>query len=170
MMKRRTLMITTLAGWLGMASVASKVLARPVNVLSLDEQLQQAKLVVIATAIATRDKVEVKLDGTEDQTTPILTDFKVESVIRGTWPMDNDRRIITLSHLRYVRQSAEISVVDGPTFVEFNPALKNRYLMYLKLGTEGRYEPVSGLYDPTFSFYELKPYHIAEERKTVPPG
>ena len=84
--------------------------------------------------------------------------------------MDNDRRIITLSHLRYVRQSAEISVVDGPTFVEFNPALKNRYLMYLKLGTEGRYEPVSGLYDPTFSFYELKPYHIAEERKTVPPG
>lgn len=64
------------------------------------------------------------------------------------------------------------SILDGPTFVEFDPKQRHRYLMFLKNSTakEGivdHFEPLTGLYHPNQSFRLLERYHISKERVKI---
>jgi hypothetical protein len=157
------------AAGLGGGWLASGVSARPVHVLTWEETYRDASLIVIATPTGTRDYSEFTVDGTPDQTTNVLTEFRVESIVQGTLApsTDNSPRTFSIRHLRYVNKSSEVSVVDGPAFVEFDPSFKNRYLIILKRENE-QYVPLSGQYDAPQSFFLLKPYHITDERKPVP--
>lgn len=159
--------ITAVFGW---AMIASYVSARPVHVLTLEETYRDASLIVIATPLETRDYAEFRLDGTPDQAVDVLTDFAVEAVVQGSLPLaeDNGKRMVTVLHRRYVDLSAEVLVVDGPSFVEFDPSFQNRYLIILKR-EHGMYVPLTGQYDSPESFFLLKPYFRGDERKPVPP-
>ena len=166
----RVWVLVCCAAGLGWGWMASGVSARPVHVLTTEETYRDASLIVIATPTGTRDALEFTVDGTPDQTTDVLTDFRIETIVQSSLAPteDNSPRTITIRHLRYVNKSSEVSVVDGPAFVEFDPSLKNRYLIVLKRENE-QYVPLSGQYDAPQSFFLLKPYHITDERKAVPP-
>ena len=130
-------------------------------------------LIVIATPLETRGAyADVIPDGTPDQTTTVATDFEVEAIVQGSLPPtdDNSPRIISIQQGRYVNKSAEITVVDGPSFIEFDPSLKNRYFIALKRVND-HYVPLSGWSVPGDSFFRWKGYEISDECKPVsPPG
>ncbi len=143
------------------------VWARPVQILTVEEQYQQADLVVIASAVETRDLL-AQQPAAADAWRAVQTDFLVEAIVQGNPPRlgEEGKHIVTVEHFRYQDKSAEVSVVDSPTFVEFNPQLKHRYLLSLKRMEGGHYAPVSGQMDPGLSFFRLEPYALDLERVT----
>ena len=167
----RVWVLVCCAAWLGWGLMASRASARPVHILTTEETYRDASLIVIATPTGTRDALEFTVDGTPDQTADVLTDFRIESIVQGSLAPteDNRSRTITIRHLRYVNRSSEVSVVDGPSFVEFDPSFNNRYLIVLKRESE-HYVPLSGQHDAPQSFFLLKPYQITDERKPIPPS
>ncbi len=66
-------------------------------------------------------------------------------------------------HYRYHRREGEVAVVDGPSFVRFDPNKKRDYLLFLKRAEDGVYEPLSGQYDPDTSIKVLREYHVSTE-------
>ena len=146
-------------------AVTAAVWARPVQILSVKEQYREADLVVIATAIETRVLESQDVAAAEAWIT-VETDFSVEAIVEGnpSRSVENENVIVTLQHHQYFDKTSEISVVDGPSFIEFDPQLKHRYLMFLKRQAEGIYVPVNGQMDPGLSFFRLEPYERNKER------
>ena len=66
--------------------------------------------------------------------------------------------------MSHFSKEAEVTVIDGPVFVEFDPQKKNQYLAFLKRNADGTYEPLTGQYDPYGSFKLVQPYHVTRER------
>ena len=168
---RRGWVVATIVALFGLALIASRVSARPERYIYPHEMYQEASLIVIAIPLKTRDLYEEVIpDGTFDQTTPVVTDFEVEAIVQGSLPPtdDNSPRIISIQHNRYIDKKAGTGVIDGPSFIEFDPSLKNRYFIALKRVND-HYIPLSGWSDPGDSFFRLKGYEISDERKPVPP-
>lgn len=140
--------------------------ARPVRMWGPDELAQKADLIVIATAQSTADEFRFDTPRAKPDTwIPVISVFDVQSVLKGSVV----GKTVVVRHYRYFSPSADITVVDGPAFVTFNPQLKNPYLIYLKR-VNGAYEPLSGQEDPCLSFSLLQPYQWSQEQPHKSPA
>ena len=143
------------------AANAGGALARPVHLWSAGELAQKADLVIVATALSTRDTPGfAQKDSKADTWVPVETLFQVAAVLKG----ELKSRTATLPHYCYFGPEAEVAVIDGPSFVRFNPAARRQYLLFLKRAEDGALEPVSGQYDPDQSLKVLEEYHVSGER------
>jgi len=80
----------------------------------------------------------------------IESSFEVETVLKGEWPVNR----FVLYYRRMASPPAQ-PTAGGPMLVSFDPKKKIRYLMFLKLDKEGRFESVTGLTDPALGIKEL---------------
>lgn len=135
--------------------------ARPVKIWPPADLLKEADVVVIATAKATTDIKDQKLDEAKAETwVAVETEFEVQGVVRGVWK----QKSIFVRHHRYHAIESEVAIIDGPVFVEFDPAKKHSYLIYLKLTKDGWYVPLTGDMDPGDSFFLQQPFRAEQER------
>jgi hypothetical protein len=96
------------------------------------------------------------------------TTFEVLRVLKGKLPGTH----FVLVHFRAEfpsKRNEVVEVIDGPRLVSFpaegNPRLGGReYLLFLKKGGDGRFEPISGRIDPLYSVRELRMPSRAVER------
>jgi hypothetical protein len=148
-----------------------------------DKLLKDADLVVVAAADKsepTADKYEgdnaYELDG-------VNTRFTVRVALKGEAPKDG----LTVLHYRMGRLKPGKTEDDqwyaakiGPNLVTFRadplrlhvggsavgvPAPE--YLLYLKKRADGRYEPVSGQYDPNLSAREIFPPALSDDLRSA---
>lgn len=140
-------------------------MARPVRIWNPDELWEKADLVVIARAGTSHDERKVEA-AKPDTWIPVVTEFDVQAVLKGRLEKSSEpgRQVVKVRHNRYHDSNSEITVIDGPAFVEFNPKAKNRYLIFLVGKPGGIFEPLSGQYDPWQSFLRLQEYHKSRER------
>ena len=145
--------------------LAASIEARPVKIWSLQELTTKADLVVVATAVSSTDTKNWVYPEAKDTTwVTVDTVFSIETVLKGELKGPS----VTVQHFRYWKPEA--SVIDGPSFVQFAPSKKHRYLMFLGRKANGRYEPLTGQYDPDGSFFMLENYHISRERGAGEPA
>ncbi len=144
--------------------------ARPIQFWYPDELWEKADLVVMATAESSQDASSVPPTEAKPNTwISVLTKFNVQAVLKGDLGKKSvtDKMFVTVEHRRYFDKMAEVTEVDGPAFVKFNPEIKNQYMIFLK-GTNGEnYQPLTGQYDPWQSFLRLEQYNSSKE-KTQP--
>lgn len=162
---KRMMSILAAITCLGFANALS-VSARPVRIWDPHDLWKKADLVVIATVETSQD--EYQIDGAKaDAWIPVLTKFDVQAVLKGKLEKKSvsDKVSVKVRHNRYADKTAEVTVVDGPSFVEFNPKARNRYLIFLARKQNGIYEPLTGQYDPWQSFLRLQQYDPSKERK-----
>ena len=77
------------------------------------------------------------------------TSFNVVHIIKGKAPGET----IRMMHFR--RKPNGMLPDNGPSLIKFDPKEHKQYLLFLKARKDGRYEPVSGQYDPDLSVREL---------------
>jgi hypothetical protein len=140
--------------------------ARALEDWPYDRLLKEADLVVIAVpkkTEKTRDKVHYpgekrRVEYLRGQ----VTVFEVQGTIKGQAPKDG----LKVLHSRLFKVE---DVPSGPMLIEFRIGeysfeysdgtktirRETPYLLYLKRRKDGRYEPVSGLYDPRLSVFEV---------------
>ena len=151
MMKRHN----SIAGLLLMGSLLVFVpiaIARPVQLWSIEELKEQADVVLIGSVAATEDAQGFTYENAAADTwVKVDTVFQVETVFKGKLEADT----VAVRHERYFGQEAEVQVVDGPAFIAFDAEQKQRYLIFLKRTEGGTLEPLSGQYDPEFSFFRI---------------
>ncbi len=120
--------------------------ARVVKEWSHEEMQKAADLVVIAKPVKSQSTGE-KLDswiGTEG----VDTTFEVMSALKGTL----DGKLV-VHHYAF---SSDVRPPNAPSFVSFPTGEKAaNYLLFLKKGTGGSYEPVVGQVDPTDCCFRL---------------
>ena len=162
---KRTTTLVAVATCLILSNALS-VSARPVRIWYPNELWEKADLVVMATADNSQDEYKVE-NSRADTWVPVLTKFNVEAVLKGKMEKKSvlDKVSVTVRHYRYHDKTSEITVIDGPAFVEFNPEAKNQYLIFLAGKPDGTYEPLTGQYDPWQSFLVVEAYHQSKERK-----
>jgi hypothetical protein len=143
-----------------------------------DRLLKEADLVVLAAAGKSEPAAD-KWDGDYAyELDGINTRFTVKVALKGEIPKDG----LTVLHYRMGRLKPGKTVDDqaraakgGPNLVGFRAeALRvnigrsevsvpaPEYLLYLKKRADGRYEPVSGQYDPNLSVRELFPAGMSD--------
>jgi hypothetical protein len=151
-----------LAGLLLVLVAGPVLFARPVDLWSDDRLWKEADLVLIGTVKSSDDVPADHSNAKPDSRIDVDTTFTVGRVLKGKLA----GKQVVVRHHRYFAKEAEIEVIDGPSFVEFNPGKKHEYLMFLKKaeGDAGVYEPVSGQYDPWQSFVRQVKYHVTSER------
>lgn len=144
-------------------SIGSQLLARPVDLWSEERLWKEADLVVIGTATSTEDGNADATNAKPESWVEVDTTFAASRVLQGPPAAES----VVVRHRRYRSTLAETAVVDGPSFVEFDPAKKHSYLMFLKkTETDGVYEPLTGQYDPWQSFVQQVRYHVTNERSS----
>ena len=126
---------------------------------------KEAELVVLAEATGSTESGEVvKVKDWSTEFVGVNTKFTVKSVLKGQFA----DKPLTVFHLK---TKPEVLIQNGPLFVEFchqRRVLKVRgekavaeskpaYLLFLKKGKDGRYEPASGRIDPELSVKEVVP-------------
>ena len=136
--------------------------ARPVKMWSFEELNDSADLVVVGTALSSADtKGHVYPNAKGDTWISVDTKFTVNGTLKGNPKGDT----LTVRHLRFFTKKGIVAIVNGPSFVKFNPKLKNRYLIFLKRTEDGVYEPLTGQFDPDGSFFLLNKYHVTKENE-----
>lgn len=166
MMRRNSRSLFVL-GVLCFFTTTSVSYARPVQKLSFEELMEQADVVIIGEVESTGDLPTQRIRGKSDTAwIAVQTTFQLEGVMKGKVTGEK----LSVIHHRHSVESLELSLENGPGFVKFNPELKHRYLIFLKQGersddlkTGGPYIPVTGQYDPGFSFFLLEDYHPTRE-------
>ena len=119
--------------------------AVPIQVWSYEDLWKEADLVVVGTVKSTGDASPNGQYTRSDDHVEVHTTFRVVAKLKG----DAERATATVSHYRYHRpEVAEVEVVDGPAFIRFDAKSKDEYLLFLKLGAGGHWEPVSGQFSP----------------------
>jgi hypothetical protein len=123
--------------------------------------LKEADLVVIAEATATADtKDRFRERGVKVEYIGVETTFDVKLALKGKAP--DELKVL------HFRRPKGVGVANGHRAVTFHreepviitesiKALLGRpqYLLFLKKGKDGRYEPVSGRTDPVYSVREM---------------
>lgn len=146
---KSSLILTLLISLLTLAQAP----ARKVKVLSYEELFEMADLVVIAMPTAVRDTQEKTVFPDirqNEQPVPAVgmeADFEILLELKGV----KEAKTFVLHYLRHSDQSGP----NGPCLVSFDPARKNRYLLFLKREGDGRYVPASGQLDPVDSIEAL---------------
>jgi len=135
--------------------------ARPVNLPDYKVMTAQADLVVIATPTANADLpgettipgvIQQDLEGKKRMIPAIRveTTFRAVAVMKGKLTGENFKL-----PLRFVN-AADSSGTNVPMLVTFDPKEGFQYLLFLKLGADGVYEPFNGQTDPAFSVEKLQ--------------
>jgi hypothetical protein len=143
-------------------ALASGLFARPVDLWSEDRLWKEADLVLVGTVKSSAYSEADHSNAKPDSKIDVHTVFTVGRVLQGKLAT----KTVVVCHHRYFAKATEIEVVDGPSFVEFNPKKRHQYLMFLKrsAGGDELYEPVTGQYDPWQSFVQQVRYHVTNER------
>jgi hypothetical protein len=124
--------------------------------------LEEADVVVIATALSSKDNGEVtKFKSWETEFLGVETTFTVEVVLKGK--LEGDK--LTVLHYRL---KGGTCIVNGPLLVSFRTRgimIRTKemkaglgrpsYLLFLKKTADGRYEAVSGQVDPALAVREM---------------
>lgn len=147
--------------------------ARPVKIWKPAELLKEADLVIIATPQATTDVKNQDLTGAKYHTrVSVETELEVQAVVKGAWK----EKSLPVRHQRFYGIAGSDDeragrTINGPRFLEFDRVQKHTFLIYLKLTSEGTYEPLTGLTDPGNSFFPLETfYHSRELNKIAEPS
>ena len=141
--------------------------ARPVHGWNHDELVQKADLIVIAAVRSTADAKGLDPAAANPGNhgkVVVESVFDVQAVLKGGFK----GRSLVIEHERYANRKDEITVVDGPAFITFDPKKKSQYLIYLQKVGE-HYRPLTGWYDPWQSFFRLQPYAWSRDAITAPP-
>lgn len=167
-MRTRTLLLA-----LGFLLTQKLAYSRPVPVLSYDELLKQADVVLIVRPSKTRDAepgdpiAVMPLDRANRYLTPTVTSFKVLATVKGVFKSKK----LLLPHYRLdwekAKKNGVAGISNGPslvTFVDsendedyFDDVPSNRdYLLFLKRTADGSYDFVTGQFDPVFSVLGIK--------------
>ena len=129
---------------------------------TFQEMFDKADLVVIATAVKTKDTTERKKlididvihttrpDLLQDEVIGVETEFDTRVTLKGS----KDVRKFLLHHYRL---AVEEEGGNGPNFVRIPSQRHGDFLMFLIREKDGRYAPVTGQFDPAvLSVLELK--------------
>jgi hypothetical protein len=130
------------------------VFARPVAYWPYDKLSEKADLIVIATPVAVRDTSEKTSFPGQSLVSAIgvETSFEVLSVLKG----EKSLKKIVLHHLR--AEKPKDIPPSGPMPITFKPTEKKRFLLFLKLESDGRYRPLTGQIDPVDGIKDLGAY------------
>lgn len=124
---------------------------------------EHADLIVIATPTVNADLPgqttlpnSVWVDDTgrkhDIPATRVETMFHAVALLKGKLADNSDS--FKLLHLKLVNP-ADGDALGAAQLIDFKPADRVQYLMFLKLGTDGSYEPFSGQTDPINSIEKL---------------
>jgi hypothetical protein len=134
----------------------SPSLARQLEDWPFDKLFKHADLVVIAKAISTAEAgKDIKDKPPEDFLKPILTTLEVVQVIKG------EHRGDELVVFHYRLEVPKGGIGNGPLLIQFHRGRRRSgrlppdYMLFLKKRQDGRYEAVSGQYDPRLSVKEV---------------
>jgi hypothetical protein len=144
--------------------LASAPLGRLLELWPYDKLFQRADLVVIATAVSTVDApANIKDQAPEDHLKGVCTTFRVAHVVKGA----HRGKELTVFHYRLALKEGQ-GIVNGPSLVRFHSGRLNlsypggfaslpppEYLLFLKKRPDGRFECVSGQYDPDQSVKQI---------------
>jgi hypothetical protein len=142
---------------------ASFVLGRLVNEPGYKEMSEQADLIVIATptgnaelpGLATLPNI-ISVDnsgrGRDIAAKRVETTFYAVTLLKGK--LAGGAGSLKLLHLK-LANPADADGDSAPHLIDFNPTERAQYLMFLKLRTDGSYEPFSGQTDPVYSIEKL---------------
>jgi hypothetical protein len=136
--------------------------ARRIESWPYERLFKEADLVVIAQATATESSQDKTTDNPwKAEFLGLNNTFQVKAVLKGK-PAEGTINVL------HFRLKDGLRLEDGPLFVTFRQKgirleLKDRtvklgvseYLLFLKTGKDGRYEPVSGRVDPELSVREV---------------
>jgi hypothetical protein len=125
---------------------------------SYEELLRLADLVVVATAITTKETTErTTIEKTRyNSINPpfkavgLETTFSVQTILKGKLP----EKTFVLHHYREANPSAQVNA--GPMQVTFKSDKTIVYLLFLTRESDGRYAAVSGQIDPAFSIKRIQ--------------
>lgn len=148
-------------------------LARPVPLLSYDQLLQRADVVLIVRPVATRDAAEgdpiIGLEPSrEDTLTPVVTSMRVLAVVKGAC----EEKSLLLPHYRMdwpkAKRNGIGAIANGPNLVTFAATAASGEalnfldvpwdgdcLLFLVKRPGGGYDFVTGQIDPKFSVFHL---------------
>jgi hypothetical protein len=144
----------------------SQLRARQVEDWPYDKLFKHADLVIIAKATAVREARKedhaVPPKRHADILTGVVTSFKVLQVIKGEYKHNK----MDLVHFRLKKG---VEILNGPLLVKFHTKhtqlsgngwsgfAGNTYMLFLKKERAGRFEPVSGQFDPAESVKQILP-------------
>ncbi len=129
--------------------------ARPVEDWSEHKLTDCADFIVIATPTSSQDEPADRTYAKRDSWVGVNTKFQVSAVLKGKLKGNE----LTLLHNRYFGGGQlAVEIIDGPTLVKFDVKAKTKFLLFLKRLDDGRFEPVSGQYDPSFSVKVIQDY------------
>ena len=173
-MARRMIWLAVLAGWLVLPATPAS--ARLLPDWPYEKLVKEADLVVVAVAKSTEDTADEPADPDVKQNRWFIgqtSTLSVRATLKGKAAEE-----IKVMHFRLNKAVVE-DIVGGPTLVEFRTGgasikvkghtkvMHNsvQYLLFLKARKDGRYEPVSGEYDPSQAVRELYPATDPGSRK-----
>lgn len=139
------------------------VLGRLVNAPSYKEMSEQADLIVIATPTGNADVAGpttlpniISVDNTGHRhtipATRVDTTFYAVALLKGK--LADNSNSFKLLHLK-LANPADAGGDSPPQLIDFNPTDRAQYLMFLKLRTDGSFEPFNGQTDPIYSIEKL---------------
>ena len=142
---------------------ATLVLGRLVNAPGHKEMSEQADLIVIATPTGNADLPGpttlpniVSVDNTgrrhEIPATRVETTFHAVALLKGK--LADNSTSFKLLHLK-LANPVDAGGESAPQLIDFNPTDRAQYLMFLKLRTDGSFEPYNGQTDPVYSIEKL---------------
>ena len=131
----------------------------PTEGQSYREMFDKADLVVIATAVETKDTNEhLKLLNSVN-VVGVETQFKTRLIIKGP---KNLKQFV----LHHYREPNGEFVENGPALIHIPGGQHPDFVLFLLRETDGRYAPITGQTDPLlFSVLELKGAVQSEEQK-----
>lgn len=148
--------------------LTTPALGRKLENWPYDRLFKEAELIVIATADGTVDtKDKYRREGLEIDLVGQETMLTVDAVVKGDV---KDQKKLKVLHYRLPN---EVRIEDGPCLVSFRKDYvhlkgeingkkfkaslgRPEYLLFLRLRPDGRYEPISGPYDPALSVREMQ--------------
>jgi hypothetical protein len=144
--------------------VASLQMGRQIDLWPYDKLFKQADTVVVAKAIQTIDAGDrIKDKVPREYLKAVLTTFEVTHVIKG-----KSKEKLVLCHFLYDERKKDLEIQNGPMLVDFhNKTLVIRYpgvavslsppdyMLFLRGRPDGRYECVSGQFDPALSVKQI---------------
>jgi hypothetical protein len=173
-MARRMTWVAVLAGWLMLPGGPAS--ARLLPNWPYDKLMKEADLVVVAVAKSAEDTKDQPADPLMKEAGYYIGRTSTLTV-KGTLKGKAGEEIKVL-HYR-LNEKKVSAIIDGPTLIEFRSGpttikakgylkywyAEVEYLLFLKARKDGRYEPVSGEYDPSLSVREVLPAMESSAKK-----
>ncbi len=126
-------------------ALASVAQAREIVTMSYQELYDKADLVIIAKPLATQDTTEQTVlpgIGPALHVVGVSSELDISVVMKGQQGLKK----CVLHHYRLANPQQPLK--NGPMLVSFDPKQDNRFLLFLRRETDGRYAPVAGQTDP----------------------